>query len=332
MKNLRVVSFVTMFLAIFVLMLGAYTRLTDAGLGCPDWPGCYGKLVLPSGKDAISDAQKAYPQIPIESSKAWTEMAHRYAAGTLLLLLFFIIFKSLGRGHLEFKIPRFLPLALLGLLVFQGLLGMWTVTFKLLPIVVASHLLGGISIFSCVVFFCWQLSGIRGFNLPRYKNWLNIGVIIVLMQIASGGLVSANYAGIACIGFPKCNGMWLPDLEFSRAFNLFPGIGENYQGGTLDSISRMTLQFIHRLGAILTLSYILFISFWILKSEKVHFIRKFAILTILMVTLQFCLGIINVVFLLPLWAAVLHNGCAAILLAMLVSMRYLVSNGEVNGK
>lgn len=332
MKTLRIVAFTAMFLALFVVMLGAYTRLTDAGLGCPDWPGCYGKLVLPSGSDAISDAQKAYPQIPIESTKAWTEMAHRYAAGTLVLLLAFIIFKALGKLRLKFNISRFLPLALFGLIVFQALLGMWTVTFKLLPIVVMSHLIGGILIFACVSFFCWQFSEGSKLNLPKYKVWLNIGFVIVVMQIALGGLVSSNYAGIACIGFPKCNGVWLPDLDFSRAFNLFPGIGANYQGGLLDSVSRMTLQFVHRLGAILTISYILLICFWILRSERAHIIRKFAILTMLVVLVQFGLGVLNVVFLLPLWASVLHNGCAAILLAMLVSMRYLVSNGEINGK
>ncbi len=329
MKTLRVVAFIAMFLALFVVMLGAYTRLTDAGLGCPDWPGCYGKLVLPGELNALEEAQKVYPQIPIESTKAWTEMAHRYAAGTLVLLLMFIIFKAL-RSKINF--PKFIPIALLALIVFQALLGMWTVTFKLLPIVVMSHLIGGILIFSCTSLFCWQFANVRRFNLPKYKKWVNIGLIVVIMQIALGGLVSANYAGIACIGFPTCNGSWLPDLDFSHAFNLFPGIGANYQGGVLDNASRVTLQFVHRIGAVITFSYILSICLWIFVSEKHKFLRRVAIFTMLIVMMQFCLGIINVIFLLPLWTAVLHNGFAAILLAMLVGMRYLVSTGGVNAQ
>lgn len=332
MKTLRIVAFIAMFLALFVVMLGAYTRLTDAGLGCPDWPGCYGKLVLPAELHAIQDAQKAYPSIPIESTKAWTEMAHRYAAGTLVLLLLFIIFKSLGKFRHSLNIPKKLPIALIMLITFQALLGMWTVTFKLLPIVVMSHLIGGILIFACTSFFCWQFSGVRGFNIPKYKKWLNIGFAIVLMQIALGGLVSANYAGIACIGFPKCNSQWIPSLDFLHAFNLFPGIGTNYQGGVLDSVSRVTLQFVHRLWAVVTIIYLFIICFRIFFSEKSEVLRKFAILTVLIVILQFSLGIINVIFLLPLWTAVLHNGFAAILLAMLVGMRYLVSGGGVNAK
>ncbi len=333
MKTLRIVAFIAMFLALFVVMLGAYTRLTDAGLGCPDWPGCYGKLVLPSQEEAIKDAQKAYPQIPIESTKAWTEMAHRYAAGTLVLLIGFIIYKTLfGKLRALLNVPLLLPVTLILLVAFQALLGMWTVTFKLLPIVVMSHLIGGILIFTCMSFFCWQFSGIRGFNLSKYKKWLNIGFIIVLIQIALGGLVSANYAGIACIGFPKCSAMWLPDLDFTHAFNLFPGIGANYQGGLLDNISRVTLQFVHRLGAVITLAYIISVSLWVFFTVKQRILRMVALLTFLLVSLQFCFGIINVVYLLPLWTAVLHNGCAALLLAAVVSMRYLVSCGGINAK
>lgn len=332
MKTLRTVAFIALFLALFVVMLGAYTRLTDAGLGCPDWPGCYGKLVLPSAKAALADAQQTYPDVPIESGKAWTEMAHRYAAGTLVLLLGFIIFKTLRSRKLNLNIPWQLPLSLSLLIAFQALLGMWTVTFKLLPIVVMSHLLGGILIFTCTSYFCWQFSNINGFNLPKYRKWLNLGLIIVFLQIALGGLVSANYAGIACFGFPKCSGMWLPKLDFSNAFNLFPGVGANYQGGLLDNASRMTLQFVHRIGAIVTLVYILITAGWVFATSKFRTLKVMSGLTGLLVLLQFALGIVNVVHLLPLSVAVLHNGCAALLLASVASLRYLVSSGGSNGK
>lgn len=332
MKNLRTAAYIALIFALFVVMLGAYTRLTDAGLGCPDWPGCYGRLVLPSAKSALADAQSVYPEVPIESGKAWTEMAHRYAAGTLVLLLGFIIFKTLGSQRLSLKLPWQMPLALSLLISFQALLGMWTVTFKLLPLVVMGHLLGGILIFTCVSFFCWHFSGVSGFNLQKYSKWLNIGFLIVLLQIALGGLVSANYAGIACFGFPKCSGMWLPNLDFANAFNLLPGVGENYQGGLLDNAGRMTLQFVHRIGAIITVSYILSIAGWILFTAKPLLLRIFAVVAILIVLLQFSLGILNVVYLLPLWIAVLHNGFAALLLASVASLRFLVSNGGLHAK
>ena len=308
MKTLRTVAFIALFLALFVVMLGAYTRLTDAGLGCPDWPGCYGKLVLPSAKAELADAQQAYPEVPIESGKAWTEMAHRYAAGSLVL-----------------------PLALSLLIAFQALLGMWTVTFKLLPIVVMSHLLGGILIFTCTSYFCWQFSSISGLNLPKYRKWLNLCLLIVFLQIALGGLVSANYAGIACFGFPKCSGMWLPKLDFSNAFNLFPGIGANYQGGLLDNASRMTLQFVHRIGAVVTFIYVSIIVVWMFTTTKFRAIKVMSGFTGLVVLVQFTLGILNVVYLLPLSVAVLHNGCAALLLASVAGLRYLVSSGDSHG-
>ena len=331
MKTLRTVAFIALFLALFVVMLGAYTRLTDAGLGCPDWPGCYGKLVLPSAKAELADAQQAYPEVPIESGKAWTEMAHRYAAGSLVLLLAFIIFKTLQSRKLNLNIPWQLPLALSLLIAFQALLGMWTVTFKLLPIVVMSHLLGGILIFTCTSYFCWQFSSISGLNLPKYRKWLNLCLLIVFSQIALGGLVSANYAGIACFGFPKCSGMWLPKLDFSNAFNLFPGIGANYQGGLLDNASRMTLQFVHRIGAVVTFIYVSIIVVWMFTTTKFRAIKVMSGFTGLVVLVQFTLGILNVVYLLPLSVAVLHNGCAALLLASVAGLRYLVSSGDSHG-
>lgn len=332
MKSLRIVAFIALLLALFVVMLGAYTRLTDAGLGCPDWPGCYGKLVLPSAQSALAVAQSNYPEVPIESAKAWTEMAHRYAAGTLVLLLGFLIFKTLGGKKSPLNLPWQLTLSLPLLILFQALLGMWTVTFKLLPLVVISHLLGGVLIFTCVSYLCWQFSGVCGFNLPRYAKWLNCGLTIILLQIALGGLVSANYAGIACFGFPKCSGMWVPNLEFTKAFNLLPEVGANYQGGLLNSASRMTLQFVHRVGALITLVYVLVVAGWIFFTAKPFLLRCFAALTSMLVLVQFGLGILNVVYLLPLWVAVLHNGFAAMLLASVASLRFLIANGNLHAK
>ena len=311
-----------------VVMLGAYTRLTNAGLGCPDWPGCYGHMVLPTAKGELTQAQNNYPHTPIETVKAWTEMAHRYAAGTLALFILgmALTVSRLGRPHV--RLPWMVPLTLLLLVSFQAALGMWTVTLKLLPVVVMGHLLGGILIFACLCYFRWQLGSIKGRNLPRWRAWIGIGIVVVFCQIALGGWVSSNYAGIACIGFPRCNGQWLPALHLSQAFNLFSSVGANYQGGLLDHDARMTIQFVHRLGAYVTAVYVILLSGFILLRVTVKPLRIAAMVAMMLVIMQFILGIVNVVYLLPLWASVAHNGFAAMLLATMVSMRYFASSTE----
>jgi cytochrome c oxidase assembly protein subunit 15 len=322
-KAIRYAVLIAVFLALFVVMLGAYTRLTDAGLGCPDWPGCYGQMVLPSAQTKLELAQNLYPQIPIEARKAWTEMAHRYAAGTLGLLILFIAGSVVWRRLQGFRLPLLLPLALIILVLFQAALGMWTVTLKLLPVVVMGHLLGGILIFACLCRLALQFSSVRPISLPQWHFWIALAALIVFCQIALGGWVSSNYAGIACIGFPQCNGQWLPPLHFSQGFNLFAPVGANYQGGVLDNEIRMTIQFIHRLGAIVTALYILVMASLLVAKVANHYLRLFAFLAILLVLIQFVLGVMNVVYLLPLWVAVAHNGVAALLMALLLMMLYL---------
>lgn len=326
-NSIRIAATIAVLLALFVVMLGAYTRLTDAGLGCPDWPGCYGKMVLPAADIGLQEAQSKFPQIPIESRKAWTEMAHRYAAGTLGLLIFFIGFSVLRKRIQGIQLPWHLPLALLILVVFQAALGMWTVTLKLLPVVVMGHLLGGILIFACLSRFRLQMSSLLGQDLPQWRPWLRLGVFIVFFQIALGGWVSSNYAGIACIGFPMCNGVWFPELHLAKGFNLFSSVGANYQGGLLDNEVRVTIQFIHRIGAVLTACYILTLSTLIvLKTHSKH-LRAAAWLLTLLVLVQFILGVMNVIYLLPIKVAVAHNGIAALLLAVIFSMLHF-TRGE----
>jgi len=314
-KSIRWAATVAVFLALFVVMLGAYTRLTDAGLGCPDWPGCYGHMVLPSADSGLKAAQVNYPHLPIEEKKAWTEMGHRYAAGTLALLIFFIGAAVLHKRYQGIHLPWSLPVALLLLVVFQAALGMWTVTLKLLPAVVMSHLLGGMLIVACLSRFRLQISRFNGQDLPQWRPWLSLGVLIVFFQIALGGWVSSNYAGISCIGFPACNGIWFPTLHFAEGFNLFSPVGANYQGGLLDSDVRVSIQFIHRLGAVLTAAYILILALFILLKSKVKYLRAVAWLMAVLVLIQFSLGVINVMYLLPIGIAVAHNGVAAILLS-----------------
>jgi cytochrome c oxidase assembly protein subunit 15 len=327
---LRRLTTIAMLVSLIVVMLGAYTRLTHAGLGCPDWPGCYGHLAVASLSQDHSASQAQFPDAPIETKKAWTEMIHRYIAGSLVLLVLLMnvcVWRANRAGQ---HVPWTIPLVLVGLIGFQALLGMWTVTLKLLPLVVVGHLLGGILIFSSLCYLRLTLSGVRQADNPRWRFWMTLGVLFVLCQIALGGWVSSNYAGIACIGFPQCNGQWWPHLNFTEAFRLFLPVGVNYQGGVLDAEARLTIQFVHRLGAMMVATYLLVLSIWLWLNCRFGRLRIAAGFTAALVMLQFSLGIANVVYLLPLPIAVLHNGVAAMLLAICFMMRYLVSGEAKN--
>lgn len=327
MTSKRMLTLITAaaILAWFVVMLGAYTRLTNAGLGCPDWPGCYGHLVLPSADKALDAAQNAYPSIPIESRKAWTEMAHRYAAGSLALLIILIAVNAFRQGK---QAKRFLPLFLVLLLVFQAALGMWTVTLKLLPVVVMGHLLGGMLIFSCLCLLRTQVSQAKPDALPVWRLWIGLGLIIIFCQIALGGWVSANYAGIACVGFPQCNGQWLPEWHLGQGFYLLSPVGANYQGGILDNATRITIQMVHRLGALASTLYCLTLATCLLVKVKRCTVRGLSWLLVLLIITQVSLGIMNVAFLLPVGIAVAHNGTAALLMATMLVLFYLTSGSS----
>lgn len=324
MKTFRLTAFLAMILAFCVVILGAYTRLTDAGLGCPDWPGCYGRMVLPAHTEALSVAQQHYPDQPIESRKAWTEMAHRYAAGTLVILVFMI-------GCFAWRYrkdgPVGVPALLLSLIGFQAALGMWTVTLKLLPVVVMGHLLGGLLIFGCLVYLNWQLSGCSGAKHREWRWWINLGVIIVFCQIALGGWVSSNYAGLACLGFPQCNGQWLPKLYWQHSFDVWSSVGANHQGGLLDMAYRVTIQVVHRFGAGVTALYIILLSVALLRTIRVPIVRQMTGFLLVCLLLQFALGVANVLYFLPLGIAVAHNAVAALLLAAILSLRYVLLTG-----
>lgn len=327
-KQFRGLVLFAVVLAWMVVMLGAYTRLTDAGLGCPDWPGCYGQLVLPKQSAALQQAQAQYPGLPIEQPKAWTEMIHRYAAGSLALLILLIAFRTLLSVVKGKPGPRVLPFLLVILVVFQALLGMWTVTLKLLPVVVMSHLIGGMLIFACLVRLRVQLSTTPTTDKPLFHWLLGIGAVVLLGQIALGGWVSANYAGIACIGFPQCNGQWWPSLHFSEGFNLFSPLGINYQGGVLESEARASIQFVHRIGALFTFIYLGLLALAMMIRRPSATLVRGAVVLLLLLCLQLCLGVANVLYLLPLPVAVAHNAVAALLLATLFSLLHMTQKGR----
>lgn len=329
LSMLRKILNFAILLAFCVVMLGAYTRLTDAGLGCPDWPGCYGHLVLPHQSQALNHAQALYPELPIESVKAWTEMAHRYLAGSLLALVVLIL--ALLGFHPNFKkrvhlIPIF---TVIGLMIFQALLGMWTVTLKLLPIVVMGHLLGGFLILASLAAIRFQLMRARLLNDLGARVLIGLGFILTFLQVALGGWVSSNYAGISCLGFPTCNGLWAPALHLKDAFDVFHTIGLNYQGGLLDVDARMTIAWVHRLGAMVVWVYWFLTSIYLGLKIKNSAFRMGLYLLQFLLLLQISLGVINVVWMLPLFAAVLHNGVGASILVTILYLFHLTAGGRI---
>lgn len=309
-------SFIAVVLAFTVVLLGAYTRLVDAGLGCPDWPGCYGFLSVAEEAHEIKAATEAFPHAPVEADKAWPEMIHRYFAGSLgLLVVALAIIGFINRAKKEQ--PLMLSYALLGIIIFQAALGMWTVTMGLLPIIVMGHLLGGfITLTLLLVLFL----NIRHNNPVAWGSPIRtlalIGTLIVFLQIVLGGWTSANYAAIICEDFPTCQGQMIPPLDFSGAFTVSTEGVESYLGGHLDNISRVTIQWMHRLGALLTTLYLAFLVFKLFVAGW----KKFASWLLLVLTVQVSLGISNVVFSLPLSVAVAHNGVAVLLLMSMATL------------
>lgn len=319
------VAFLATILALIVVMLGAYTRLSDAGLGCPDWPGCYGHLTVPHMPEEIKQIATTFPGQTVEAPKAWKEMVHRYVAGTLAVLILVLAIWSVVRKRQYRQQPVMLPIFLVLLITFQALLGMWTVTWKVLPIVVSAHLLGGLTI----VALLWYLKLVTRPQPMVYKNqalgirpWAILGLMILIVQLFLGAWTSTTYSALACHDFPYCHGSLFPAMDLQQAFRLFQPIGVNYEGGVLETPVRMTIQMMHRYGALVTAVYLGVLSLWIVFSNKTEGLRGVAGVLILLLVVQILLGIANVMMNLPLGNAVAHNGVAALLLMTIVTLIY----------
>jgi heme a synthase len=303
-------------LALTVVMLGAWVRLTDAGLGCPDWPGCYGRLVVPDAATTSPVELGGQYARPLEEGKAWREMIHRYLASALGLLCVALAVIA-WRNRRDPNQPWRAPLALVALVVFQGLLGMWTVTLLLKPIVVVGHLLGGFATLALLA----SLGQWRTAQLSRATaglRWLGVAAAAVLvLQISLGGWTSANYAALACPDFPTCQTQWWPAIaDFEQGFVLWRGLGIDYEGGVLDHPARVAVHFTHRLGAVLATVLIALLG-WRLARERATRPDGAAVLAVLL--LQLSLGVSIVWFGVPLAVAVLHNGVAALLLLAVIN-------------
>jgi heme a synthase len=362
-KALRTLALLAAIFAFCVVMFGAFVRLSNAGLSCPDWPTCYGKVTWPGHANDIAQANQAFPDRPYEDHKAWREQVHRFLAGSLGVMVLAIaliaawrrkmavvavivaaVFAAVGvvlymRGaYVVSSILSALAIALpliaaavldrpgawrvgvaaLAVIIFQAMLGMWTVTLLVKPIVVTGHLLGGLATFALLAWAAlrWWGVGARDERFAALRVPVAIGIVVLVCQITLGGWTSTNYAALACgTDFPKCLGQWWPQTDFHEAFILWRGIGVNYEGGVLDMAARSAIQMAHRIGAGITFLYLAWLSHKLARAG----LRKIGIGIAVVLVVQVLLGVGNVHLGLPLPVATAHNGVAALLLFTLLA-------------
>jgi len=324
-KTKSIIAFTTL-LAFCVIVFGAYVRLTDAGLGCPDWPGCYGFLTVPETGDKLSKAAELFPDQAVESGKAWREMIHRYIAsflGLLILALFLLELFKKTRKPWGQNFSLRLSLGLFLLVVFQGLLGMWTVTLKVHPFVVLSHLIGGLATLS-LLFIYLKHHNEGGRASSKITPIVFIGLILLIAQIILGGWTSTNYAALGCPDLPFCYGeIWPSNMNIKEGFLKWQSFGQNYEGGLLTPPARTAIHFMHRLGAVvLTLGLGLIILKYINhQSGKIRFAATLLALALLT---QLIVGVVMVWSGIALVLATAHNAFAAILLLAFVNLMYTI--------
>lgn len=310
-----------LFLALGVVALGAYVRLSGAGLGCPDWPGCYGKITPHLASSHIEQALAQNPDGPVSHVKAWKEMVHRYFAGTLGLLVLGIAALSI-KYRQETRGTPLLPIVLLGIIVFQALLGMWTVTELLKPFIVTGHLIGGMTTLALLAWL-WQresgpsLSGMA--DVRALRLWGVLALAAAALQIVLGGWVSTNYAALACQDFPLCHGQWVPEMQFEPAFTLHRELGLDASGNFLSLQALTAIHWTHRLWAVAVLVLVGTLAVKLIRQRG---LCMFGALVGLLLVLQVSMGIANVWLSLPLGLAVAHNAGAALLLMTLVVINF----------
>ena len=326
LKKLKIISFLGVFLAFGVVSLGAWTRLVDAGLGCPDWPGCYGFAIFPMTEAEIAQANELYPERKFEIEKAIPEVVHRYFAGFLGLLIIGIFIMSLYLKPYNSLVTK-LTGALVVLVLCQSTFGYLTVSLKLWPQVVTMHLLGGFATTTLLFLTYMKLKDLDtgssepyGVSKKTYRL-LNFAFPVLVAQIILGVWLSSNYAAFACPDFPLCQGQILPDSDFQMGFNFMQSIGPDYLGGKLDHQSRTAIHLVHRLGALLVTFYFvaLIASFYSEKLKKYSGVLSFFLL------LQLLLGISNIIYRLPLYVAIAHNLGALFLLLAISYFRLKIS-------
>ena len=308
-KRYRRLIFLTWFLTLDLIMFGAFVRLTDSGLGCPDWPGCYGQVTPIGAMAEILAAEQVMPDGPVTIPKAWIEMVHRYV-GALLGLLIIIFTAMAWRWRDIIGRTPWLPTVTLVAVCIQGAFGAWTVTLKLMPIIVTIHLLGGMTLLGLMTWLAAREKQHTPINPEnrRYSPWVAFGLLLLFVQIALGGWVSTNYAALACMDFPTCNGVWVPQMDFANGFSLIRGLGELPSGEAISQTALVAIHWVHRNFAWVIFGYFGFLT-WRLKSDPG--LRGPCHLIIALLLAQLFTGLTTILFQWPLLIAVLHNGGAA---------------------
>ena len=314
--NTKVFAAIGVAFCFVVIGLGAWTRLADAGLGCPDWPGCYGFVTFPTTPDEIAIAERLYPDSPVEIDKIIPEVVHRYFAASLGLLAIALLFIAFKEKKMKTE-----SAVLLLIIIGQGIFGYLTVSLKLHPLIVTSHLFGAIittSLFLIIFMKSLKISNSYAI-LVRNKPYIIVGFILILGQIFLGAWTSTNYAARACLDLPYCQGQLVPDANFKEGFNLFQTIGPNYLYGQMSYEARVAIHLTHRIGAIIVFFYSLFLAAKLWSRNTRPVVCSF--LAILF--FQVFLGVNNVLSSLPLWNAVAHNIVGVMLVLTFVVMTFL---------
>jgi len=318
----RKLVWITAFLTLDLIMFGSFTRLTDSGLGCPDWPGCYGTSNPFHARDDIHAAQAAMPSGPVTWMKAWIEMTHRYFALALgVLIITLVVLAWLKRK--ELKQSPWYATAVLALVCVQGAFGAWTVTLKLQPAIVVTHLLLGMSLLAALIRLGCKndvprVVDERGASLRMAAA---IGLVLLVVQIALGGWVSTNYAVLACTDFPLCNGQWVPPMDFAHGFTFWRQLGKTAGGDFISHDALVAIHWTHRVFAVAVLSYLAWLG---LRARRIDGIGRVATVLLVVLAVQLATGLSNIVLGWPLLAAVAHNGGAAVLLLLMVRLHYLI--------
>lgn len=321
----RKLVWVTAFLTFDLIMFGAFTRLTDSGLGCPDWPGCYGHANPLQAHESISAAEAAMPHGPVSVIKAWIEMIHRYLAmgvGVLIISSMAIAWRGwLKSARRDDKFAPWLPTFLFGFVCLQGAFGAWTVTLKLQPVIVTTHLLLGVGLLMLLAWLGFRQSE----HAPVTPQALDlrvpaaVGLGLLFAQIALGGWVSTNYAALACLDFPLCHGELVPHMDMSNGFSLWRDLGKTADGEFLPAHALIAIHWVHRLFAFVVAAFLAWLA---LKARKTGGLEQVGRWLLIGVCVQFLTGMSTVFLKWPLALAVLHNGGAAALVLLLTMLNF----------
>jgi cytochrome c oxidase assembly protein subunit 15 len=318
-RRMQALTLLTLFLTFDLVLFGAFTRLTDSGLGCPDWPGCYGSASAIGAQDQIAQAQAAMPTGPVTHAKAWIEMVHRYlamAVGVLIATLTAAAWMRRRRGD---PVNPWWPTATFAWVCLQGAFGALTVTMKLLPAIVTLHLLGGMVLLAllCRQAVAWDLSsrGVAPATIARSaRTWLFAVFALLWLQIALGAWVSTNYAVLACSEFPKCQGSWWPPMDFRQGFEIWRDLGKTAGGEHITFAALTAIHFAHRLLSYGVFAALAFVTWLLARTGALPAQAKWIAALALW---QLASGLSNVVLGWPLAAAVSHTGGAAALVVVL---------------